>query len=147
MKVTNVTVFKVDTKSKLKALVRVVLDDALQLTKLRIYEGSNGLFVSYPSDTTEEQDYRQIFYPISKELRDHIEEVVVAEYNKEVKKEVAIHDNVSVDPGDDNGEMYEAFSGTVVGIKTDPDGSKLIDVEDMDGDVFSCEPEHVSLED
>lgn len=68
---------------KTRAFARVVLNDQLQLTGLRIMDGSMGLFVSYPNDPSYKgEDYRSVFYPITRELREHIEEVVLAEYNK-----------------------------------------------------------------
>lgn len=87
LKVTEVRLFIVkEPQGKLRAFVRVVLNDELQLTSLRLYEGSNGLFVSYPNDPTlKGEDYRQIFYPVSKELREHIEAVVLAEYAEVIK--------------------------------------------------------------
>ena len=66
---------------KTRALARVVLNDQLHLTGLRILDGSMGLFVSYPNDPSyKAEDYRSIFYPITKELREHIETVVLAKY-------------------------------------------------------------------
>ena len=67
---------------KTRALARVVINDQLQLTGLRIVDGSNGLFVGYPNDPSYKGgDYRSIFYPLSKELREHVEHVVLTEFN------------------------------------------------------------------
>lgn len=87
LKVSNVQVFPVaGNDSRLKAFARVVLADCLQLTSLRIYDGSKGLFVSYPNDPAHKgDDYRQLFYPISIELRDEIEKAVLKAY-EELKK-------------------------------------------------------------
>lgn len=85
LKCTQVQVFPVaEVKGKLKAFARVCLNDSLQLTSLRIYEGTHGLFVSYPNDPNYKgEDYKQLFYPVSKELRDHIEQLVLQEYETE----------------------------------------------------------------
>lgn len=85
MKVTslNIHVFKNTENQKLMGMARVILDEELQLTGLRIYQGSSGLFVSYPNDPYYKgEDYRQIFYPMTRELRSHIEEEVIKEYNR-----------------------------------------------------------------
>jgi len=72
---------------KTRALARVVLGDQLQLTGLRIVDGANGLFVSYPNDPSYKgDDYRSLFYPVTKELRDHIETVVINEFNSLTKE-------------------------------------------------------------
>lgn len=82
--VSNCQVFPLkEALGKTKALARVVLNDQLQLTGLRIIEGSNGLFVSYPNDPGYKgEDYRSLFYPITKELREHVESVVLAKFNE-----------------------------------------------------------------
>lgn len=82
LEVTNVSVYPVkNSEGKLRGIARVQLNDCLQLTNLRIYEGSNGLFVSYPIEFTKKgEEFRQIFYPTKKELREHIEVEVLAKY-------------------------------------------------------------------
>ena len=88
MKVTNtiVFIFKGQEDSKLKGTARVVLDDELQLTGLRIYQGSKDLFVSYPNDPYYKgEDYRQLFFPTTCELRTHIEEEVIKVYKEQLK--------------------------------------------------------------
>jgi stage V sporulation protein G len=70
---------------KTKAFARVVLNDQLQLTGLRIVDGANGLFVSYPNDPGYKgEDYRSLFYPVTRELRDHIEQLVLESYQAQV---------------------------------------------------------------
>ena len=76
---TNVQVFQVkEPTGKTRALARVVLDDQMQLTGLRVIGGTNGLFVSYPNDPSYKgDDYKSLFFPVTRELRDHIEECVI----------------------------------------------------------------------
>jgi len=90
MKVTDIQVFIIkEPKGKLRAYARALLDDQLQLTGLRIYDGQGGLFLSYPNDPNHTgDDYRQIFYPVTRELRDHLEFEAVKEYLTEVRPEL-----------------------------------------------------------
>tara|TARA_B110000483_G_scaffold226847_1_gene288010 strand:- start:833 stop:1123 length:291 start_codon:yes stop_codon:yes gene_type:complete len=83
--ITQVQVFPIkEPQGKLKAFARISLNDALQLTGLRIYEGTHGLFVSYPNDASYKgEDYKQVYYPVTSELRKHIEETVLTEYENE----------------------------------------------------------------
>ena len=85
--VTSVQIFPLyQTEGKLKGFARITLNDQLQLTSLRIYEGCKGLFVSYPNDPAHKgEDYRQLFYPVCKELRNQIESEVLNEYQKIMK--------------------------------------------------------------
>lgn len=88
LEVTSAQVFPVNTEGKLRAFARIVLSDQIQLTSLRIYEGSIGLFVSYPNDPMHKgEDYRQLFYPVEKSLRDRIERSVLLEYSKSTEIE------------------------------------------------------------
>jgi stage V sporulation protein G len=86
--VTKISIYPItNTTGKLKALARIVLNDAMQLTSLRIYEGSNGLFVSYPVESdTSGDDFRQLFYPTSKEVREMIENAILDQYYKDIEK-------------------------------------------------------------
>ena len=82
--VTNLQVYPVrEPKGKLRAFARILLGDQLQLTGLKLYDGANGLFVSYPNDPNHKgEDYRQLFYPVTRELRDVIEKAVIEEYQQ-----------------------------------------------------------------
>ena len=88
MDVTHCTVYLLKgPMGNTKALARIVLGDQLQLTGLRVVDGSNGLFVSYPNDPSYKgDDYRSLFYPVTRELREHIEDVVLEQYAAEIKQ-------------------------------------------------------------
>jgi stage V sporulation protein G len=85
MVVTAVQVFPFkDTAASLghiKGLAQVVLNDALTIRGLRVMEGENGLFVGYPLDPFYKgDDFRSIVFPMTRELREHIENVVLEKY-------------------------------------------------------------------
>lgn len=65
----------------IKAIAQIVLNDQLQLRGLRVYEGENGLFVGYPVDPFfKGEDIRNIYFPITRQLREHIENCVLEKY-------------------------------------------------------------------
>ena len=71
---------------KTKAMARVVLNDQLQMTGIRIVEGVTGLFVAYPNDPGYKgEDYRSLFYPVTRSLRDHIEQILLSQYAEALK--------------------------------------------------------------
>lgn len=82
IEVSNVQVYPIrEPKGKMRAFARVLLGDQLQLTGLRVFDGSKGLFVSYPNDPYHKgEDYRQIFFPTTGDLREAIEQAVLEEY-------------------------------------------------------------------
>lgn len=76
LQVTHVQVYPLkEPVGKTKAMVRVVLGDHLQLTGMRLVDGVGGLFLAYPNDPGYKgDDYRSLFYPVTRELREHIEQ-------------------------------------------------------------------------
>ena len=80
--ISHVQVYPIrEPKGKMRAFARVLLGNQLQLTGLRVFDGTKGLFVSYPNDPYHKgEDYRQLFFPTSGELRDAIEKAVLEEH-------------------------------------------------------------------
>jgi len=82
--ITHISVWPVkEPQGKLRAFVRLVINEQFQLTQMRLYEGQAGLFIGYPIDPSHKgEDYRQMFYPLTRELREEIDRLAVAEYLK-----------------------------------------------------------------
>lgn len=65
----------------LKGFAQVVLNDQMVIRGLRIMDGLNGLFVSYPLDPFYKgDDFKSICNPITRQLREHIENCVLDKY-------------------------------------------------------------------
>ena len=71
-----------------KALAEIVFNDQLLIRGIRVVEGENGLYISYPFHPTTGEDGqpRSTVFPITKALRDHVEAVVIEMYQDVVKK-------------------------------------------------------------
>ena len=81
--ITLIQVFPLmETLGKTQGYARVVVADQLQLTGLRIIDGASGLFVAYPNNPHYKGDDYTIFYPITKDLRDAIEEAVLIKFRE-----------------------------------------------------------------
>lgn len=82
--VTQVQVFPFKESPSLghvKALAQIVLNDQLVIRGLRVMDGLNGLFVSYPLDPFFKGDeFRSICNPITRQLREHIENCILEKY-------------------------------------------------------------------
>lgn len=80
--VTSVQVFPFkETLGRVKAMAVVVLNDQLTIRGLRVLDGENGLFVSYPLDPFfKGEELRSIVFPITRQLREHIENCVLEKY-------------------------------------------------------------------
>ena len=88
LRVTKVKVFPFKegpSMGHIKALATVVLNDQLHLRGLRVMDGKDGLFVGYPVDPFYKgEEYRSIFFPITRELREEIETAVLKEYTRQL---------------------------------------------------------------
>jgi stage V sporulation protein G len=67
----------------MKGIAQIVLNDQMVIRGLRVMDGQNGLFVGYPNDPFYKgEEYRSIFYPITRECREHIENCVLEKYQE-----------------------------------------------------------------
>lgn len=84
LEITNVQVFPIrESLGKTRAFARLVIADQLQITGLRVVDGTSGLFVAYPNDPSYKgEEFRSLFYPVLMELRDAIEKAVLAKYKE-----------------------------------------------------------------
>lgn len=82
--VTNVQVFPFKegvNMGKMKALATIVLNDQIEIRGIRVMDGENGLYVSYPCDPFYKgDDFHHIVNPITRQLREHIENCVLEKY-------------------------------------------------------------------
>lgn len=77
---------KTKKNSSLLAFANVTFDDEFCVTGIKIVEGKNGKFVSMPSQKGSDDEYHDICFPLSKELREEITEEVLDAYKDEAKK-------------------------------------------------------------
>ena len=86
--VTQVTVWpflESQNLGHMKALATVTLNDQLAIRGLRVMDGSNGLFVGYPCDPFYKgDDFRSLCNPLTRQLKDHIENCVLEKYKATV---------------------------------------------------------------
>ena len=81
MKVTNVALYPIDNSTTaLKGFAQVTLDGVLRLTGIKIFEGDNGPYISYPKNPKSKQSLCFMF-PTDKALRDHISDEILNEWD------------------------------------------------------------------
>lgn len=87
--VTGVKVFPFKDGANLgsmKGCAQIILNDQLVINGLRIMDGENGLFVGYPPDCFYKgEDFRSVCLPITRQLREHIENCVLEKYQEVTK--------------------------------------------------------------
>lgn len=91
--ITNISVYTLnDSNSKTVALATVTISDCLVLTGLRIVKGKKGMFVSMPQRKLSKPDkngneYADIFFPITHDFREELNNAILDEYDKKVDEE------------------------------------------------------------
>ena len=82
---------QIDGLTHTKALAEIVFNDQLLIRGIRVVEGENGLYISYPfpfhPTAGEDGQQRSTVFPITNVLRDHVEAVVLEKYQDAVKNE------------------------------------------------------------
>lgn len=77
--------FKATGIGHIRALANIVLNDVLIIRGLRVMENENVLFLAYPVDPFfTGMDFRSIIVPVTRELREYIENEVLKQYHKVV---------------------------------------------------------------
>ncbi len=81
----NITEVRVSLRddAKLKAFASITIDESFVIRGLKIIEGKSGTFVAMPSRKRKDGEYQDIAHPISKQARDEMERIVLAEYRRE----------------------------------------------------------------
>ena len=82
MKITNVSIRKVEENESLKGYATIVLDDCIAIHSIRIIEGTKGLFVAFPSQRGKNEQFYDLVHPIKQETREMITEEILKEFTK-----------------------------------------------------------------
>lgn len=81
MDITDVKIFPVD-EDKLRAYVTITLDNCFVVRDLKVIHGTSGLFVAMPAKKRKDGTYKDIAHPLNAEMREKLEKIVLAEYEK-----------------------------------------------------------------
>jgi stage V sporulation protein G len=73
-----------------KAVAEIVFNDQLLIRGIRVVEGENGLYISYPvpfNPTMGDDGFKSSVFPITNALRDHVEAVVLEKFKDSLNNE------------------------------------------------------------
>jgi stage V sporulation protein G len=84
MGVTVDRLVKYDGEGSLRAYCDITLANAFLIKGLRVIEGKNGLFVSMPRQQAKDGRWFDNVRPLSKTVKEEIDEVVLDAYRREV---------------------------------------------------------------
>jgi stage V sporulation protein G len=81
--VTSIQVSVLDKpENKVVAEVRIVLNDCIQLTGMKLMSGVHGLFLAYPMEPNQNNELRSVFYPLTPGVRDYLEARALEKYQE-----------------------------------------------------------------
>ena len=78
----NVRIYPVKTDGALKANASVNINGFFAVSKVRILEGTKGLFVSMPQYKGQNGEYKDICFPCTKEAKQAFDKAVLSAYEQ-----------------------------------------------------------------
>ena len=94
MKITDIRMRKMANDTKMKAVVSITIDEEFVIHDIKVIEGEKGMFIAMPSRKSADGEYRDIAHPIKSETRAVLQEMILAEYQKEGSEETEVKDEV-----------------------------------------------------
>jgi stage V sporulation protein G len=85
MRITEINI-KLREEPKLKAFVNVTFENVFSVKGLKIINSKKGLLLCMPSRKVEDGTQRDIAHPISREFRSQLEDEVLSEYARVLKR-------------------------------------------------------------
>ncbi len=82
MDITSITIRKMGSEGKMKAIVSVTFDNAFVVHDIKVIEGTNGFFIAMPSRKTQDGEFKDIVHPINSEFRDRLSSEVLKKYQE-----------------------------------------------------------------
>lgn len=87
-------VWKVNDSKWLKATASITINKSFVVKDIKIIESKNGLFVSMPNRKSSNGEYKDIFFPITAEARQQINDAILKEFNGETQEETYQSDDI-----------------------------------------------------
>jgi stage V sporulation protein G len=81
MEITDVRVRKINSESRMKAVVSVTFDNEFVIHDIKVIESQNGLFIAMPSRKTPEGEFKDIAHPINSAAREKIQNAIMEKYD------------------------------------------------------------------
>src|SRR5690606_22306467 len=82
----NVRIYPVETEGALKANASVNINGFFAVSKVRILDGTKGLFVSMPQYKGQNGEYKDICFPCTKEAKQAFDKAVLSAYEQTMEQ-------------------------------------------------------------
>ena len=74
-------IYRLNDNSSIKAFCDIIVSDMVLIKGIRIIEGRNGLFVRMPAKAGKDGKWYESITPMSKEIRDALNEIIIKAFN------------------------------------------------------------------
>lgn len=81
----DVRIHKLYTQGSTRAICSATLFGCIAIHGIHVMQGKKGLFVSMPNRKTQNESYRDIVFPVTKEAREVLYDAVLVAYNQEIQ--------------------------------------------------------------
>lgn len=82
IEITSINMKKIEGTNKCKAIVSIVINDAICINDIKIIEGQNGLFMAMPNRKKSNGDFKDVAHPINAETRELIQKTIIDKYKE-----------------------------------------------------------------
>lgn len=82
MNITDVRVRKLESESRMKAVVSITIDGEFVVHDIKVIENENGLFIAMPSRKSVDGQFRDIAHPITPETRIALQNLILEKYRQ-----------------------------------------------------------------
>ena len=90
MEITDIRVRKINTESRMKAVVSVTFDNEFVVHDIKVIESQNGLFIAMPSRKTPEGEFKDIAHPINAVTREKIQTAILEKFEATATTDVSM---------------------------------------------------------
>jgi len=82
IEITSINMKKIEGTNKCKAVVSIVINNAVCINDIKIVEGQFGLFIVMPSRKKANGDFKDVAHPINTETRELMQKAIIDKYNE-----------------------------------------------------------------
>lgn len=91
MDITSIVLSNINPKSHgVCADVSIVLDDAIRINRIKIKNGNDGMYITFPSSKVDndiryvngKRKFTDLVHPVNQGVRDKIKDAILSEYNR-----------------------------------------------------------------
>lgn len=99
MNITDIKIRKIyEDDSRLRALVSITVDDEFAIHDIKVIQGQERYFVAMPSRREENGTFRDIAHPIKADVRQSLEERILAAYSEHLSTMTQPGADITNDP-------------------------------------------------